>query len=94
MGIATEVLEHGFGSGERWFDMDVPVEVAQGFEVSGEGLVIGELLMVSEEVEAKLVGVPDVQLIDQQCSETVARALCEATGIRGGRGPSESRRGI
>lgn len=62
VGVAAEVLEYGFGSGERCFDMDVPVEVAQGCEVGCECFVIGECLMVSEEVETR-VGL--AQLLEQ-----------------------------
>ena len=56
MGVAAEVLEYGFRAGERWLDMDVPVEVAQGCQVGSKGFVIGEFLMVSEEVETMLRG--------------------------------------
>jgi len=65
VGIAAEVLEHGFGSGERWFDMDVPVEVTQGSQVGCKGFVIGEFPMVTEEVQTMLV-VGLVQLLEQQ----------------------------
>ena len=65
VGIAAEVLEYGIGAGERWFDMDVPVEVTQGCQVGSKGFVIGELLMVSEEVQTMLV-VGLVQLFEQQ----------------------------
>ena len=66
VGVAAEVLEDGVGSGEGCLDMDVPVEVAQGSEVGGEGLFIGERLMVSEEAETR-VGL--VEMIEHQGSE-------------------------
>ena len=62
VGVTAEVLEHGFGSGEGGVDMDVPVEVAQGCQVGGEGLVVGEFLMLAEEVETR-VGL--MQLLEQ-----------------------------
>ena len=68
VGVVTEVFEHGFGAGERWFDMDVPVEVMQGCQVGCEGFVTGEFLMVAEEVETMLV-VGLIQLFEQQAPE-------------------------
>lgn len=66
VGIAAEVFEHGFGSGEGCFDVDVPVEVAQGCQVSCKGLVLGKPLMLAEEMET-MVGL--VQVFEQQVSE-------------------------
>ena len=66
VGVATEVFEHGFGAGEGCFDVDVPVEVAQGSQVSCKGLVLGKYLMLAEEMET-MVGL--VQVFEQQVSE-------------------------
>jgi len=68
VGIAAEVLEYGFGAGERWLDMDVPIEVAQGCQVGCKGIVFGDSLMVTEEVQTMLV-VGLVQLLEQQVSK-------------------------
>ena len=66
VGVPAEVLEHGFRAGEGWFDMDVPVEVTQGCEVGSKGFVIGEFLMLAEELEAM---VSLKQLFEQQGPE-------------------------
>ena len=65
MGVAREVGENGFGSGEWLLRIDHPLRSPERDEEGGEGVGIGERCVRAEELEpAGLVG-RDQHLQDQ-----------------------------
>jgi hypothetical protein len=51
VGVARQIGEHGFGSGERSFGIDHPVYFTQWGQIIGEGLSIGQVLVRAEELQ-------------------------------------------
>ena len=68
MGVARQIGEHGFGSGEGAFGIDHPVDVAQWRQIVGEGGGIGERLMLAEELQTIGV-VSGAELVKEQTSK-------------------------
>ena len=68
VGVAGEIGEHRLGSGEGFFGVDHPVSVVPWREVSGEGIRLGQMCQIVEEVQAPgLVG--SGELLQEQSLE-------------------------
>jgi len=65
MGVASEVSEHGFGSGERSLGIDHPVDGAQWRQIVGEVLGLSEVLVRAEELQMTSV-VRGAELFQEQ----------------------------
>src|SRR6266496_4182784 len=51
MGVAGQISQYRFGSGEGPFAVDVPSDLAQRRQEGGEGSALGELTMLAEELQ-------------------------------------------
>ena len=51
VGVAGEIGEHGLGSGERSLGIDDPLDLAQWLEPIGEGFVLSQCLVLTEELQ-------------------------------------------
>lgn len=51
MGITRQICQHSFGSGEGFLSVDDPVDLAQRFEESLEGIPLGKACKIVEEVQ-------------------------------------------
>ena len=51
MGVARQICQHGFWSGEGFFGIHDPVDLVQWFEEIVEGIPVNEVCMFTEEVQ-------------------------------------------
>jgi hypothetical protein len=72
MGVATEIGQHLFGTTERGFGIDHPVDASQFVETFGECRWFGQVGEIAEEVE-----LADVEGILQLSQEQPTEQTCE-----------------
>ena len=51
MGVAGQISQYRLGSGEGPFAVDVPSDLAQRRQEGGEGIALGEMTMLAEELQ-------------------------------------------
>jgi hypothetical protein len=68
VGVARQVSQHRFGSAERSLRVDDPLGFAQRSEIRGEGIALGQLGVITEELQAAGVVGGD-QLLEEPSPE-------------------------
>ena len=71
--VAAKITENLIRSGEWWFGIDDPVDLAQAFDLMGKGRAAGQRGQITEEAQLSLIK-SGLQVLKEQSPDKAARA--------------------